>query len=596
MGSPFPGVETQSRSIGAFLASIQKETFFGSVQSRIQSNSTKSWLRSDDIAPDTHPTIEVDSRSHPWVTAMNTCRSYSSFHSFHLALAAVVMGASMLGVPAHAATYQWINPNGGNWDDSNNWVPSGFPRLFFDFAVFNLEATYDVNATNAAMIPRLAGVQVSRGRVSLSTHDSLKTALVVGTSTNPATFVLHSGRIIASATYHNIGPVGTLILEPGSRLESRSTGNIGFAISAGGVLRGHEGSLENQVLRSFGTVSPGVAPQTPGMLLIGADTPAAYIQRETGVLEIEIGGLQPGTSHDQLRVVNGALGASLDGTLVVALIDNFVPGSSDRFDILVAPAITGTFASEVLPSLPGVEFSVVYEPTRVSVVATRSASAQVYALDIKPGSCPNSVNARKQGVIPAALLGSEKRQVAAVDPSSLRLEGVAPLRWSYEDVSAPFEAEAPCECSAAGPDGLEDMTLKFSAPELLEAIGSVSDGEERLLTLTGTLVNGDPLEATDCIVIRVVGHHEAPGRPVILARTQAPGPLQRVTYALPAAGEVRLSVFSVTGRKVADVVHAVQEAGEHTAEWNAGWIPTGLYFYHLKAGGSVASAKLKLLQ
>jgi hypothetical protein len=332
------------------------------------------------------------------------------------------------------------------------------------------------------------------------------------------------------------------------------------------------------------------------MLLIGADTPAAYIQRETGILEIEIGGLLPGTSHDQLRVENGTLGASLDGTLVVTLINNFVPGSGDRYDILVAPAITGTFATEVLPSVPGVEFSVVYEPTRVTVVAIRSAPAQIYALDIQPGGCPNPVSARKQGVVPAALLGSQDRQVGAVDASSLRLEGVSPLRWSYEDVSTPFEGEQLCGCSAAGPDGLEDLTLKFSATELLDAMSPVGDGEERLLTLTGTLVNGDPFEARDCIVIRAGGHAQAPGRPVILARTQGPGPLQRVTYALPFAGEVRLSVYSVTGRRVADVVHAVQGAGEHTAEWNAGWIPTGLYFYHLRAGGSVASAKLKLLQ
>jgi hypothetical protein len=48
--------------------------------------------------------------------------------------------------------------------------------------------------------------------------------------------------------------------------------------------------------------------------------------------------------------------------------------------------------------------------------------------DIKPQSCPNPFNTKSQGVLPAAILGTEGFDVSMVDPASLLLEGVAPLR------------------------------------------------------------------------------------------------------------------------------------------------------------------------
>jgi len=110
---------------------------------------------------------------------------------------------------------------------------------------------------------------------------------------------------------------------------------------------------------------------------------------------------------------------------------------------------------------------------------TLDISAHVGVLvDIKPGSDTNPVNVKSQGVLPVALLGSETFDVRDVDPSSIRLEGVAPLRSSYEDVSM---------------DGLEDLTLKFSTQAILAAIGveNLEDGDWVELTLTGYLYDTD---------------------------------------------------------------------------------------------------------
>jgi hypothetical protein len=103
-------------------------------------------------------------------------------------------------------------------------------------------------------------------------------------------------------------------------------------------------------------------------------------------------------------------------------------------------------------------------------------------------------------VVPVAVLGTDTFDATQIDPGSILLEGVAPLRWSLEDVSTPAEGDS-CPCSEAGPDGIVDLTLKFPAPALIEAIGPVEQGDVVELTLTGALLDGTAFEATDCMVI-----------------------------------------------------------------------------------------------
>lgn len=128
------------------------------------------------------------------------------------------------------------------------------------------------------------------------------------------------------------------------------------------------------------------------------------------------------------------------------------------------------------------------------------------AFDIKPGSCRNPVNVKAKGVLPAAILGGEGFDVTQVDPASLRLEGVAPLRWSLEDVATPYDGtpEAANDCTEDGPDGWTDLTLKFKNQEIIAVLGDIEDGDVLALTLTGSLkeeFGGSPFEGQDVVVI-----------------------------------------------------------------------------------------------
>jgi len=148
-----------------------------------------------------------------------------------------------------------------------------------------------------------------------------------------------------------------------------------------------------------------------------------------------------------------------------------------------------------------------YEFQETIVVAAR--------LDIKPGSCPNPVNPRGQGVVPMALVGDESFDVAEVDVDSLVLrrtdgvgEAVVPItrrgrpRVAIEDVGTPFAGEH-CDCHEMGGDGIDDLAIKFSTPEMVAAF-DLDDMPRRgsvALTLTGALFDGTVFEATDCVVI-----------------------------------------------------------------------------------------------
>ena len=140
-------------------------------------------------------------------------------------------------------------------------------------------------------------------------------------------------------------------------------------------------------------------------------------------------------------------------------------------------------------------------------------------LDIKPGSCPNPVNPRSKGVVPVAIVGSTSFDVAHIDTNTLalrRTDGVGvvvtPLSGpprpgiTTDDVATPFAGDL-CDCHDLGGDGIDDLLLKFSTPELTGAfeLSELPSGASLLLTLSGSLLDGTAFEASDCVVI--------PGKP-----------------------------------------------------------------------------------
>lgn len=73
-------------------------------------------------------------------------------------------------------------------------------------------------------------------------------------------------------------------------------------------------------------------------------------------------------------------------------------------------------------------------------------------------------------------------------------------------------------------------------------------------------------------------------------------PSTTIQYTLKEAGQTTLSVYNITGRKVAELVNGRQEAGAYTVNFNAANLPSGMYFYRLESGSYSQAAKMILLK
>jgi hypothetical protein len=219
-------------------------------------------------------------------------------------------------------------------------------------------------------------------------------------------------------------------------------------------------------------------------------------------------------------------------------------------------------------------------------------------LDIKPTSCPNPLNTKSNGVLPIAILGTDEFDVYDVDPATVTLEGVAPLRWAYEDVATPFEGDL-CDCHELGPDGYMDMTLKFDMQEIVAALGAVTDGEYRPLTLEGATYEGIPIYGQDCVWIK---HKVKNPPPVPTIFTGAfGGSSTTISMGLHEATHVSMVVYDVRGKLVKTVLDGNLPSGDHSIIWNgtdeAGHVvANGVYFCRVKVGTVDKTVKMVLMK
>jgi hypothetical protein len=108
--------------------------------------------------------------------------------------------------------------------------------------------------------------------------------------------------------------------------------------------------------------------------------------------------------------------------------------------------------------------------------------AVTVAIDIKPGSFPNSLNPRSKGKIPVAILTTETFDATTVDPGTVLFGATgieaAPVHSALEDVDG---------------DGDTDLILHFNTQDTGIVCGDTS------AFLTGETLDGQMIEGSDSI-------------------------------------------------------------------------------------------------
>jgi autotransporter-associated beta strand protein len=294
---------------------------------------------------------------------------------------------------------EWIAPIGGSWNTPTNWAAGVVPHLFGAQAGFGdaiaspatvtvdssvtvdrIEFDHSVPYTIASVGQPLPSITLSGGAtIHVAAGSHTIAAPIAGTNgltkTGPGTLNLSGPKLYTGNTSV---AAGTLIVQnqvlPGDNLDVAADttlrlrqfvnyllpsgqtltgrGNVilehpnsstELEVSPTSALRGTLNIQADNVINS-GRVAPGFSP---GIIRIEGD----YSQENSGVLEIEVGGLTPGTQHDQLQVTGSA---SLDGRLEVPLIDGFVPVAGNEIHFVVAQEVNGVFDSIFSPNLASV--------------------------------------------------------------------------------------------------------------------------------------------------------------------------------------------------------------------------------------------------
>jgi hypothetical protein len=234
----------------------------------------------------------------------------------------------------------------------------------------------------------------------------------------------------------------------------------------------------------------------------------------------------------------------------------------------------------------------------------RSQTCQNVQLDIKPGSCSNPFNIHaargtrgRGGVLPVAILGSSTVDVSTIDVSTLLLEGVAalPTGQGLEDVASLDE------CEDEGRDRWLDLTAKFPTKGIASAIGTRQVDDVVPLTLTGCYMDGMPFSATDFVTVIVNrptdGVVSTDGGDMLGFVSPNPfNPVTRIGYEVSKTQHVRIAAYDVAGRLVEELVNEVKGAGAYVVEWDAGKMPSGVYFLRLQTAGQTVVRRATLLK
>lgn len=193
-----------------------------------------------------------------------------------------------------------------------------------------------------------------------------------------------------------------------------------------------------------------------------------------------------------------------------------------------------------------------------------------------------------------ALLNMDPRDVIAVDIDGDGDADIAAVSRNDDKVvwyenrlnepSADFGPEQLGVTIADGPSKIQSGDLDADGDMDLVTL---SDNDDELIWFknNGNAVGIDEDDRVVPLVFRLHQNYPNPFNPSTV-----------ISWQLAVSSNVSLSVFDLTGKKVATLVNEKQSAGSHQIEWVASDLASGVYMYRLEAGSFVQTRKTLLLR
>jgi hypothetical protein len=256
--------------------------------------------------------------------------------------------------------------SGTNWSNAGTLQASNGGTLNAQGTTTNFSAgtltggTWQVfaNSTlrlmNANITTNAANILLDGGNSNFFSDSGTTDALAnLAANASGGTFSIQDGADLTTVSdFSNSGSLsllgGSTLMVGGNYTQTDGSTTLSNAtLSASGLV-----DLQGGVLSGSGIINASV--QNAGLIEVGGNGAAGllsiqgdYTQAASGVLDMEIGGYNPGTDFDQLAISGTA---TLDGTLNVSLLNGFAPNPGDSFAILTFAGSSGGFATTNLPS------------------------------------------------------------------------------------------------------------------------------------------------------------------------------------------------------------------------------------------------------
>lgn len=154
-------------------------------------------------------------------------------------------------------------------------------------------------------------------------------------------------------------------------------------------------------------------------------------------------------------------------------------------------------------------------------------------------------------------------------------------------------------CSACGANQTRELIAVTGKSELKMPAVYLSDGKQAEIAVTAlsrNYVESEPVEQSIIITHR---SNEQEIAQKIKLHHNYPNPFNpstQITFELPETAKVALTVYNVTGQRVAELVDEIRIAGSHQVVFDGSGLSSGVYFYRLKANGVLITQKMTLLK
>jgi len=201
-------------------------------------------------------------------------------------------------------------------------------------------------------------------------------------------------------------------------------------------------------------------------------------------------------------------------------------------------------------------------------------------------------------------IGGGGRQLMGLEPSNTPATSVdgstVRLSTTYPGAGTVSELLADSRTAQIGDidnDGILEMTVSFTRPELQSLLGNVPNGTTVELVLQAQTTSGIPIRGTIMVKIKSGGGNNVSS----FASPNPFNPETAVIYTLKNAGRVTVRIYSLEGRLVRTLVDGTSSAGSHEVRWNGTdnqgrSVPSGMYFVKTESGADRSVVKLSLLK